>query len=485
MTGYVFYDAETTGTLTAYDQILQFGAIRTDGALKELERFDIRCRLMPHIVPAPQALEITRVTPEMLVDPSLPSHYEAMLKIHKTLTSWSPSTFVGFNSISFDEPLLRQAFYQTLQPIYLTNTGGNSRADILRMVHAASVYASDAISIPIGDNERSVYQLAHLAPANGFACTDSHEAMVDVAATLHIASMVKDRAPTVWHSMMARARKQNVSDFLSTGEIVCLTQFYASRPHSRLVTACGVNPNYDPEYAVFDLSYQPEDYLHLSVNALVNVLNTPAHPIRIIRSNAQPILMPLELTPTHFLNTELSRFEYKRRAAVVQGDKEFKKHVGQALATRHPEQKPSRYIEEKIYDGFTSAADKMIMEQFHSADWSSRAILAEQLRDQRMKQLAYRLIYLERPEILPQSMRHSFDERVKERLLTDDPSVPWRTIPQALQETEHLLSTTDSQNRKLFYRTLRQFLSERDESAKIGLGATIPVRDRADPIEPT
>ncbi|MCZ6719095.1 MAG: exonuclease domain-containing protein [Gammaproteobacteria bacterium] len=50
MTGYIFYDTETTGTLTAFDQILQFGAIRTDDELNELERFDIRCRLMPHIV---------------------------------------------------------------------------------------------------------------------------------------------------------------------------------------------------------------------------------------------------------------------------------------------------------------------------------------------------------------------------------------------------------------------------------------------------
>ena len=61
MTGYVFYDTETTGTLTAYDQILQFGAIRTDGELNELERFEIRCRLMPHIVPAPMGVVGIRI----------------------------------------------------------------------------------------------------------------------------------------------------------------------------------------------------------------------------------------------------------------------------------------------------------------------------------------------------------------------------------------------------------------------------------------
>ena len=35
---YVFYDTETTGNKTAYDQILQFAAIRTDSELNELGR---------------------------------------------------------------------------------------------------------------------------------------------------------------------------------------------------------------------------------------------------------------------------------------------------------------------------------------------------------------------------------------------------------------------------------------------------------------
>jgi exodeoxyribonuclease I len=53
MASYVFYDTETNGILTAFDQILQFGAIRTDEEFNELDRLDIRCWFMPHVVPAP------------------------------------------------------------------------------------------------------------------------------------------------------------------------------------------------------------------------------------------------------------------------------------------------------------------------------------------------------------------------------------------------------------------------------------------------
>ena len=102
---FVFYDTETTGSNTSFDQILQFGAIRTDAELNELDRFEMRCRLLPWVVPSPGALKVTGVSPDLLEDPSLPSHFEMMGKIERKLKSWSPAIFVGYNSIAFDENL--------------------------------------------------------------------------------------------------------------------------------------------------------------------------------------------------------------------------------------------------------------------------------------------------------------------------------------------------------------------------------------------
>ena len=129
---FVFYDTETTGTNTTFDQILQFGAIRTDHELRELDRFEIRCQLLPYVVPSPGAMRVTGVTVEQLTDTALPSHYEMVRTIKAKLEQWSPAVFIGHNSLRFDEPLLRQALYQTLHAPYLTNTNGNCRADSLR-----------------------------------------------------------------------------------------------------------------------------------------------------------------------------------------------------------------------------------------------------------------------------------------------------------------------------------------------------------------
>ena len=116
---YVFYDTETTGVATAFSQILQFAAIKTDDELNEIERFEVRCRLLPHIIPSPEALLVTRISPETLTDPGLPTHYEAVREIRKKLVEWSPSVFIGYNSIAFDEELLRQAFFQIYLPPHL------------------------------------------------------------------------------------------------------------------------------------------------------------------------------------------------------------------------------------------------------------------------------------------------------------------------------------------------------------------------------
>jgi exodeoxyribonuclease-1 len=59
---FIFYDTETSGLSSAFDQILQFAAIRTDDDLNETGRFEIRSRLLPYVVPSPQAMLVTGQT---------------------------------------------------------------------------------------------------------------------------------------------------------------------------------------------------------------------------------------------------------------------------------------------------------------------------------------------------------------------------------------------------------------------------------------
>lgn len=446
---YVFYDTETTGTETAFDQILQFAAVKTDDDLNELDRFNIRCRLLPYVVPSPAALRATRVTPAMLVDPALPSHYEAIRKVRAKLLAWSPAVFVGYNSMAFDEELLRQALFQTLHPAYLTNTKGNTRADVMRMAHATSVYSPNSISVPIDDRGRQTFRLERLAPANGYAHDEAHEAMADVLATIHIARLIRDRVPEIWLAMKQSSNKATVVDRVTSEPMFSLAERYYGRAHSWLVTYCGENPEYGSQLAVFDLFHDPDDYRHLSAEELVDVLNASPKVIRSLRTNAQPIIMPAEAAPEGTKGLQVDPAERRRRAEAIRADAGFRMRVGRALALRFGDEEPSPYVEQRIYDGFPEAKDQVLMEQFHRAHWIDRIALADRLEDPRLSEFAHRLIYLERPDLLPQAKIAQFQSWAAARVLTEDDNVPWMTVARAMRETEDLLNNASVEDAHL------------------------------------
>ena len=456
---YVFYDTETTGTETAFDQILQFAAIRTDDDLRELGRFNIRCRLLPHIVPSPGALSATRVKPAMLTDPALPSYYDAIRQVQARLLEWSPATFIGFNSLEFDEPLLRQALFQTLHPAYLTNTNDNARSDVMRVAHAVSIYASDSIVVPTDERGRQTFRLERLAPANGYSHDKAHEAMADVEATIYMARLARNRAPKIWQAMDRASEKNAVKEYVAAQSMFSLTERYFGRTYSWLVTPCGQNPNYDGQLAVFDLYFDPDDYCSLSVEELVSVLNASPKVIRSLRANRQPIMMAADMAPETVKALSVPARELRRRVSVIQNDQDFRARVGQAQALRFADEEPSPYIEQQLYDGFPGEADQALMAQFHAVDWPDRLALAGRIKDPRVKEFANRLIYFERPDLLPAAKRAELGAWRAKRALSDDEGVPWMTIRKALREADDLLKNASAEEAALLG-SVKDFLVE-------------------------
>ena len=56
-----------------------------------------------------------------------------------------------------------------------------------------------------------------------------------------------------------------------------------------------------------------------------------------------------------------------------------------------------------------------------------------------MREVANRLVYFERPDLLPERQRLELDSWLADRLLSDSPDAPWRTLPKAIQEADDLL----------------------------------------------
>jgi len=412
---FAFYDLETTGISPAFDQPLQFAAILTDGEFREIERVNLRCRIAPHIIPSPWALAVTGVRPAQLTDPSLPTLFEFTQEIGALIERWSPAIWTGFNSIHFDEEMLRQAFYQNLQPdVFATQFNGNSRFDVLTALYAVWHRQKDLFEWPVDADGRVRFKLDRIAPLNGFAAHNAHDALGDVEATIHIARQIAQRAPALWAELLAIRDKAHVQSSLGSFQPMALVErFGGGLPRATVGCFCGTSPSNPNQAAFFDLdAADPADLLVADAAALFAAVDATPKVIRSVTINKSPAL----------LSVPAPSAEQLRRAEVIANAPEFRTRVGQALAERFPEDPaaPTPPVEKQIYGGFYSHADKALLVEFQRADWHRRQEIVSSLADPRLRQLGRRLVAFHAPELLSGEDRMQYRAWLEERWSAPD-----------------------------------------------------------------
>ncbi len=434
---FVFYDLETTGISPAFDQPLQFAAIWTDENFVEKDRINIRCRLAPHILPSPQALMVTGIKPDQLTDPNLPSLFDFSQQVGTLIERWAPAIWVGYNTIKFDEEVLRQTFYQSLSPnVFATQFNGNTRFDILPVVYAVYVRDSDILAWPVDDTGRLSFKLDRLAPANGFNAHNAHDALGDVEATIHIARMISTRSPALWAELLDNAHKARVQAKLeSFRPFDLVTRFGGGDPRSYVGCFCGYSHGNNAQAAFFDLdAADPADLLQASDEALFAAVDASPKIIRGVSTNKVPGI----------LEHRAPSAEHLRRATIIAEAPEFRSRVGAAMAARFVEDPdaPPKPVERQIYGEFYSHADKHLLQEFQHASWSRRQEIVASLSDPRLRQLGRRLVAFYSPELLSPEEAALFNVYLREKWSApDNPETEWMTHGKAQASLEELRAT--------------------------------------------
>lgn len=467
---FVFYDTETTGTNSAFDQILQFAAIQTDADLQEIDRFEIRSRLLPYVVPSPHALRVTGLTIDQLLDEAHPNHYEMVTRLRRTLDGWCPAAFVGYNSLRFDEEFLRQAFYQCLHPPYLTNTGGSKRADAMHLIRAAAVLHPEHIVVAKSDKGGASFKLDRLAPANGHNHPNAHEAMADVEALIFLCKIVRDRCPQLWARFLRFADKGTVTRFVEGEDAFLLMEFFPVQTGRFVVTAIGQNAAQPNIAYCYDLTVDPDELRGLGGAELAARMTQAPRPLRKVKKNAAPCLCPLSEAPLELL-AGVSADEFVRRARQVRSDPTLIERLVAAANAMEPVYPPSPYVERRIYDGFWSNADTRRLEAFHVASWEDRVVIADGLEDERLAWLARRLIFAEQPHYLAPDHHAAIVNEVAQRLMAAPADCGgWTTLPKASSDLATMLPGLDASMLDAFKRLGSYF------TKLMGEGGTLPSR---------
>lgn len=437
---FIFYDIETTGTNISYDQILQFGAILADDNLVEVDRFEIRCRLLPWVVPAPSALLVTQTSTSELTAPHLLNFFDMMRAIDQRLASWGTATFAGYNSMRFDEPFLQRAFWQALFPPYVTVTGGNARLDLLPIIRVTSHLRPGILTLPMREDGKASFRLEGLAPANGFNAHRAHDAIGDVEATLFLAQLIAKRFPQLWKLLASRASKSSTVAILVPQAQVLY--FHGGGTADAAFYMRIDTRNGSGSYAIlarldYDWRNKKARIGNIEPDEVVDMRNA----LRRVALNKAPLVFTLSeantlagLTPTSF---ELEQAQF------LAGDSDYCLHlVRESEPGPREEVSDDREVEEMIFDGFASPSDVKLMAEFHRVAPPEKANIARSFADLRLRRLAMRILYLSAPQTLSLREREFVRLGIVRRLAgAEDGQHRWRAIPDALAEL-----TTQTQN---------------------------------------
>ncbi|MDD7804687.1 MAG: exodeoxyribonuclease I [Endozoicomonas sp. (ex Botrylloides leachii)] len=308
MKTFYWFDFETTGTNPAMDWPAQFAGIRTDSNLNEIgEPLNIFCQLPADRLPHPEALMITGLDPcevnkKGLIEP------EFIKKIHLELIQ-SGTCAAGYNSIRFDDEVIRYSLYRNFYDPYAREwKNGNSRWDLIDLVRLTAALRPEGINWPIRDDGHISFKLEELTQANGLDHDHAHDALSDVRATIALAKLIKKRQPKVYDYVFNNRNKHKVKSLLDTFKkepVVHISgMFGADRGCLAVVMPLSMHPINSNGVIVFDLSVNPEPLLSLSVEAIQQRLFTPTSklaesvtriPLKVVHINKCPVIAPLKV----------------------------------------------------------------------------------------------------------------------------------------------------------------------------------------------
>jgi exodeoxyribonuclease I len=469
---YVFYDFETTGLDTKFSQPIQIAAVCLDENFKELDRIDQKCKLNDGIIPHPAAMLVTKVPIHILKNGQ--SLYNMMDYVHDKFKSWGPAVFIGYNSIRFDEEILRSGFFQSLHDPYLTNTNKNARTDLFKIVLGLVALNNGIIKIPVNEKtKRPSFKLELIAKANGIEHIKAHDALSDVYATIEVARIIKDKAPDYWNECMKILGPRDLMEYIQNHDY-----FYAAPEHAaanvkyKPLSFLTNNPNNNKELAFFDLNYEPKKHYESGISKIISMIESKQKVIRLYQSNKAPIILSSDFIKSFeiYKSDELDTF--KKRADEIKSQEAFIDKTNFALVERYDDfqitREPSEFLEAQIYNGgFYSSSDKEKITLFKNSDNAeNKYSISKQFQDRRLREISYRILFSESPHIFTDEQLLERKRFIADKVFCTEEKVKWCTLEKAKDELQSIKESDKHEDQKSYIQEIESYLISEEERYK-------------------
>ncbi len=432
---FFFYDLETSGFSSRSARTMQFAGQRTDMDLNPIgEPVNCLIKLAPDILPEIDAILLTGITPQQ----TLSEGYTEVefLKIFFEDVVQPNTTFIGFNSIRFDDEFMRFLLYRNFYDAYEWQwKDGCSRWDVLDLVRITRALRPDGIEWPFDSEGKPANRLEYLSKVNKLEHSHAHDALSDVVATIAMAKLVKSKQPELFDYLFQHRDKRSAKELVLKNEpFVYTSGRYGSQfLHTTAATLLTKHPDQDAAI-VYDLRHDPTPFIKMSVDELVEAWKFTRDPdavrlpVKTLKYNRCPSLAPLGVIKDKKSQKriELSLDTVAKHLAILKKHQtEFAEKIVQAVRqldqVRAKDQiglvEDPLTVDERLYDGFVGDGDKSTMSAVRAADPSEISELGEGFKDPRLKNLTP--IYKARnyPKQLSGDERQSWEEFCKLKLL--------------------------------------------------------------------
>lgn len=305
-TSFYWYDFETWGTDPKTDPPCQFAGIRTDTDLNIIgEPLNIYSRIPNDYLPNPQACLITGITPQTSLQKGF-SEAEFIKKIHHEVSTPNTCT-LGYNSLRFDDEVMRFTYYRNFYDPYAREwQNNNSRWDLIDVIRAIHAVRPEGVNWPLNDDGQVSFKLESLAKENGLTHEHAHDAMSDVYATIELAKRAKQAQPKLFNYLFSYRKKQKLAELINLYDFKVFLHVSASIPASQgcstWVLPLAYHPSQTNAIICIDLNQsidslfnQTAEQLHetlYATNAALRSAHQARPPIKLIHLNKCPILLP-------------------------------------------------------------------------------------------------------------------------------------------------------------------------------------------------